>query len=97
MIEQAVDVSLQAVADEEGVFQPFHQFGFLVRQFVRILRVDGREVVFEQRMRFAIQADGAVFVVDVFQQAAVVHPPFRMRSVKLPLQFKLMMAIALCI
>lgn len=54
MIEQAVDVSLQAVADEEGVFQPFHQFGFLVRQFVRILRVDGREVVFEQRMRFAI-------------------------------------------
>ena len=26
----------------EGVFQPFHQFGFLVRQFVRILRVDGQ-------------------------------------------------------
>ena len=53
-----LSVSLQAVADEEGVFQPFHQFGFLVRQFVRILWVDGREVVFEQRMRFAIQAEG---------------------------------------
>ena len=78
MLQQEFDVFVQFFTHHERMVQPVHQVLFLGSQLIWMLWIDGRKVVSMQRIFFSIQQNGSFFIINIVEQCAVLHLPFRM-------------------
>ncbi len=80
---------LETLASHEGLLQPPHDLGFIIRQLVRVLRINRGKAGIEQSICAAFIRIGTVLKVDSVQDRPVLHPEAWPSFGQLTLQFEL--------
>ena len=76
--ENGADVLVELLGDAEGVVELLHEQGLLVGESVRGCGVDGGEVAGAHLVGLPVEFAEAFLIVDMVEEAAVVHLPFGM-------------------
>ena len=86
---QHPEVALHLFRFAERAPKLVHQVLLVPAQFVRILRINGRQVGVKQGEKLAVNGDGAVLIIDLVEQRTVAHMPFGVTEHGLSFQFEL--------
>ena len=89
MAEQQTHVGMELFAGGKTVMQSLHEILLLGRQYVRILRVNRREVARREFILHLVHLDRTTIVVDGIKQLAAFHVPAWMAVDEFSFQFPL--------
>ena len=78
LFQQEMHMSLQFFAAVESVYQPLNNLFLFCRQTVRIIGIYGWEIGIQHLIRFSLNLNGSIFIINCFQNSSIIHMKFRM-------------------
>ena len=87
--QQKPHMLLKLLTAQKRAFQAFHHFLFLLRQRVRILRINGREIHVQHGVFLPVERNGPLLIVDPVEHSPVFHVKSLLPQNDLPLHLEL--------
>ena len=88
-VEHETDMLLKLLTVSEIHTETLHQFLFRRRKLIRILRINGREILVQKLIGLAFDGDGSLLIINEMKKHTVIHIKFRTPSDQLSFQLKL--------
>ena len=82
-------MALQLLTVQKRLLQPLHNIFFFLRQRIRFLRINRREILIQHFIDLSADFDSSLLVIDMMQQISVFHLKSRILLDDLPFDLEL--------